>query len=238
MNRYSCIIPGLDPRRASLLVRLSCAAVVVALGFAARCAAQTNAPAGFQGFNPGDMVRVRVEKPPIDLARAYFHSQTASNIVVVSKGDRYCLEKSAVTLSPSEQRTTYEAAAAAGPGQPPPGASTLPAGPVPSAQVNAGMDLLTTMKAVEEHVLGNYRNDPGYGKASQYYEETMQGVLSGQVSLEALVTKAEETLKKLDEFQDERAKDPQFEGFISQLRSFVDRAHRGERIVWSADKIP
>jgi hypothetical protein len=102
---------------------------------------------------------------------------------------------------------------------------------------SAEVDLPTTMQSVEASVLGQYRSDPGYGKASTYYQDTMQGVPSGRVNLDDLVTKAEETLKKVDEYKPEREKDPRFEEQISQLREFVERAHRGERIVKDSGKV-
>ena len=45
-------------------------------------------------------------------------------------------------------------------------------------------------------------------------------------------------LKKADEYGPERAKDPQFEEQIRQLREFVQRAHSGERIVTRPETIP
>jgi hypothetical protein len=109
-------------------VHLFCIVLVMASGPIVRCAAQTNGPATFQGFKPGDTVRVKVDKPPMDLARAYFQSQTASNITVVSKGDRYCVEKSAVTLSPAQQRPVTEAVSATSTAQPVAGAVSVPWG--------------------------------------------------------------------------------------------------------------
>jgi hypothetical protein len=211
--------------------------VATAAGIAARCPAQTNASDGFQGFLPGDTVRVKADKPPMDLARAYFQSQTASNITVISKGDRYCLEKSAVTLSLSKSAATREAVSASSKVQPTTRTATLPGGRSLASVESSEAGLLSAMQSVQDNVLGNYLSDPGYGKASQFYQDTMQGVLKGQVSLDDLVTKAEETLKKVDEYGPERAKDPRFEEQISQLRQFVQRAHNGERIVRSTDKI-
>jgi hypothetical protein len=211
--------------------------VAMAAGPVARSAAQTNAPAGFQGFNPGDTVRVKVDKPPMDLARAYFQSQTASNLTVVSKGDRYILDKSAVTLSFAEQRPSREVVSTPTTVQPVAGVIAVPLGQERPSMGKAEVDLLTTMQTVQDSVLGNYRSDPGYGKASKYYEDTMPGVLSGQVSLDDLVTKAEETLKKVDEYKPEREKDPRFEEQISQLREFVARAHQGERMAKDSGKV-
>jgi hypothetical protein len=205
---------------------LWCTILAATLGI--RCPAQTNASARFQGFAPGDAVRVKAQKPLLDLARAQFQSETPSNIVVTSKGDRYCLDKRAVTLSPPGAEVVANPAGYAIAVQ----AGTNGAGSAarPPAAVDAGKDLLTMLQGVEEGVLGAFRSDPGCAKASQYYQETMQGILKGKVSLEELASKAEETLKKVDEYQPERAKDPRFEEQISQLRQFVDRAHRGEKL--------
>ena len=207
-------------------------------GIAAPCAAQTNVPPDFQGFRPGDTVRVKAKKPLIDFARARFQSETSSNIVVICKGDRYCLDKAAVTLSVPEAVALRETLSATNATQRAIKALALQSAQGASDAENAQTSPLSEMQAVEAKILGNYKGDKGYDAATKYYQETMQGVLSGKISLDDLVTQAEEALKKVDEYGPERAKDPQFEEQIRQLREFVQRAHSGERIVTGPEAIP
>jgi hypothetical protein len=229
-GHWSCLF---DARK----VRLICQVAVVASGIAARCAAQTNAPPGFQGFSPGDIIRVKADKPPIELGRARFQSETVSNIVVTSRGDRYCLDKTTVTLSLPEEGFVHQKISASNTTQPATKALVFQPAPGPSGMENPEANLLTEMQAVEDRVLGNHKGDKGYDTATKYYQDTMMGVLGGQVGLDDLVAQAEEKLKTVDQYQSERAKDPQFEEQIRQLREFVQRARSGERIATGTNGI-
>jgi hypothetical protein len=223
-------------RRHSVPARVTARlAGVLALAVVVPAIAQTNTLPPFQGFSPGVTVRVRSDKPPIDLAHAFFQSQTASNITVTSRGDRYCLDKSTVTLSPSEPKTGEGTNAPASVAKPTGAAATLSRARASGG--NADADLLTTLRTVRESVLGDFGGDPGYGKASQFYDDTMWGVLSGKVGLDDLAKQAEEVLKQVDQYQPERAKDPRFETPIAQLRDFLARVHQGERIVNNPGKV-
>jgi hypothetical protein len=240
MSGYPSNKPNPEQRGAVLgksSSRLCCLAVALAAGFAAGCSAQTNVPNAFQGFVPGETVRVRVDKPLMDLAHACFQSQTASNVTVISQGERYCLKKTSVTFSLPKVAVAREVDSALSPVQPAARTTAPPGGQSPSSAGSTEAGLLSAMQSVQDGVLGNYRADSGYGKASKYYQDTMQGVLNGQVSLGDLVTKAEETLKKVDEYLPERAKDSQFEQQISQLRQFVERARSGEGIARGPNKL-
>lgn len=219
-------------------VRLFCLVTALVSGIADPCGAQTNVPPGFQGFRPGDLVRVKAKKPLVEFARARFQSETSSNIVVISKGDRYCLNKTEVTLSHPEGNTVFGNDSTNSPVQLAARVAALQAAQSFSSAENSLASPAGDMEAIEAKILGNYKGDQGYDAASKYYRETMKGVQSGEVSLDDLVVKAEETLKKLDEYQPERAKDPQFEEQIRQLREFVQRARSGERIVTRPETIP
>ena len=226
MGKYSGILPQ---RRRLVVARFACA-LAVAIAFPAM--AQTNTSPTFQGFSTGTVVRVRSDKPPVDLAHAFFLSQTSSNITVTSKGDRYCLDKSVVALTP-EPGTEPGTNSSAKTGQPGGAVSLFGRGSADKTDA----DLQTTLQTVQEMVLGDYASDPGYGKALQYYGDTMREMLNGKVSLDDLAKQAEEVLKLVDEYQPERAKDPRFETQITQLRDFVTRVHKGERIVKDSGKL-
>jgi hypothetical protein len=91
-------------------------------------------------------------------------------------------------------------------------------------------DAQMLMLGIQQKILGNYTADRGYGEASKYYQETMKGFLQGQVNLGDILRQAEQTLQKVDQYQAERSKDPQFEGQIQYLKSFLDRAKAGETV--------
>jgi hypothetical protein len=217
--------------------RLVWLAAVMAFGIAARCAGQSNSQHGFQGFSPGDIVRVKAAKPPIELGRAHFQSETASNIVVTSRGDSYCLDKATVILSLPVEGSDRQQVSTTTAAQPATQALLVQPAETPLGMENPEATPLTQMQAVEYQIIGKHKGDNGYEAAAKYYQETMGGVLSGQVSLENLVAQAEEKLKTVDQYQPERAKDPRFEEQIRQLREFVQRARSGERIVTGAKGI-
>jgi hypothetical protein len=187
------------------------------LAIANCCLAQTStnaAPAEFQGFRPGDIVHVQVRAPLIVLGQALFQSQSPSNIVVLSQGERYVLVKSAVVLSPP---VNFARLAQASPGTAPAGEPSLA---TPDAQL--------LMMGVQQKILGGSSGEKGFDVAEKYYQETMKSYLGGQTSLADIVAQAERVLKEVDQYQPERAKDPQYEGQISYLRAFVERAKAGE----------
>ena len=219
-------------------VRLFWLVTALVSGIADPCGAQTNAPPGFQGFRPGDTVRVKAKKPLVEFARACFQSETSSNIVVISKGDRYCLDKTAVTLSHPEGGTVLGNDSTNSPAQLAARVAALQAAQSLSSAESSQTSPAGEMEAIEAKMLGNYKGDQGYAAATKYYQDTMEGVQNGDVSLDDLVAKAEETLKQVDAYQPERAKDPRFEEQIRQLREFVQRAHGGERIITRPESIP
>ena len=61
--------------------------------------AQSNAPASFQGYTVGAVVRVRCEKPLVLLSRATLKEINATNIVLLGKDERFVLAKSVTDLS-------------------------------------------------------------------------------------------------------------------------------------------
>jgi hypothetical protein len=179
--------------------------------------AQTNTTLDFQGFHPGDMVQVRVIKQPIILGQALFQAQTSSNIAVVSKGERYVLDKSSVSLS-APQNLPQVAATPILPTQP----SAEPA--------LGGNNVQSLIAAVQKQILGPHSGKEGFPKATKAYQENVKGYLDGRITLADIVAQAEQTLETIDKYQPERAQDPQYEGQISYLRDFVKRARNGETV--------
>jgi hypothetical protein len=179
------------------------------------CSAQTNPPTtDFQGFHPGDLVKVQCQRPLIVLGQALFQSQTASNIVFLSKGERFVLSKTNVVLDiPSMPR----------------GTST---GTVLTIQETMGTapDTQLLLLGVQQKILGAHENEKGYAKASNYYQDTMSKYLKGDLTLEQIVEDATRTLKQADQFMPERANDPQYESQIKFLKDFVQRAQNGEKV--------
>jgi hypothetical protein len=178
----------------------------------------------FQGFHPGDRVHVKSDRPLTMLNKALFEGQTTNSISIVSKGERYFFDKTNVVLTATEDslspaQTRRKAwsvfAAASAPG------AAAPTSLKPE-------DLESQIMAVQQAVLGGHSDDPHYAEAKDYYQKTLDGFLSGRVTMPELVGKAEDTLKKLDEFLPERQKDPRFEDQIRLLRDFVLRARSGE----------
>jgi hypothetical protein len=191
------------------------------LGLQGSLLAQTNTFPEFQGFRPGDVVRVQVEKPLIVLGQAMFQSQTPTNIVVLSKGDRYVLDKATVVLSLPQDLVRLATTAS-------PSGSPQTTSNANSSIGNQEAQLL--LLGVQQKVLGNYSDDKGYKEAATYYQDTVKRYLAGQITLSDIVDQAEHTLQKVDGYQPERANDPQFEGQIRYLREFVERAKHGETL--------
>jgi hypothetical protein len=209
--------------RSGMVRRPGCWLAAVMLGWLGSAAgqAQTNDATEFQSFRPGAIVRVQSRQPLIVLGNALFQSQTPSNIVVLSKGERYVLPKSSVLLMPPR---TVPAASSDG--------SADEAGSAVLAEAAGshpdGMELL--MLSVQQQVLGSYTNDTGYAEAAKYYQDTMKRYLGGQISLDDIVHQAEKTLQTVDQYGPERAKDPQYESQIRVLKDFVRRARNGETV--------
>jgi hypothetical protein len=117
----------------------------------------------------------------------------------------------------------------------PPAAAAAPTGPVPqldstappsatsappsdALQSLANGNPVQSLADVQDMVFGPHKNDPNYSKANDYYNHTMQGVLSGQISQDELVRQAKQVLKQCDAYKDERQKDPEYEKQIQALR--------------------
>ena len=184
--------------------------------------AQSNAPASFQGYTVGAVVRVRCEKPLVLLSRATLKEINATNIVLLGKDERFVLAKSVTDLSD-------------------PIGPTPPARPITTAKLTAAEsaakraapnpDYRSTLASVREATLGAFANEPGHAKASEYYDTTMAEVLNGKISQADLVAQAEKVLADVDKYLPERAKDPRFEDQIRLLQDFVKRSKAGEQIM-------
>lgn len=99
-----------------------------------------------------------------------------------------------------------------------------------SVSPNADAAALTAGDPIVQQILGKYASDAHYNDSLSYYTSMMSGLQSGSVQLDDLVREAEQVLGTLDQYEPERAKDPEFEGNISTLRDFVNRAKAGEKI--------
>ena len=99
-----------------------------------------------------------------------------------------------------------------------------------SVSPNADAAALTAGDPIVQQILGKYASDAHYNDSLSYYTSMMSGLQSGSVQLDDLVREAEQVLGTLDQYEPERAKDSEFEGNISTLRDFVNRAKAGEKI--------
>ena len=167
----------------------------------------------FMGSKLGDQVHVRSLTPCVDI-KATFVSMTSSNITVKGRFDTIVIPIN--NLTTFEQIKTSTATVA----------TTTTA---TTAQV-WGSAAQAQQVAAGQSILGKFANDPGYTKANDYYKNTVNGVMDGSIKLDDIVKQAEQALTTLDQYQPEREKDPQYEGYISMLRSFLARAKAGEQI--------
>jgi len=201
--------------------------LLTSLGLQASLPAQTNTLPDFQGFHPGDVVQVQVRQPLIVLGQALFQSQTPTNIAVISRGERYVLDKSTVVLSLPHNLAKFVATAA-----PSTGLQTT-SGPNSSLGSQETQLLLV---GVQQKILDNFSGEKGFKEATKYYQDTVRGYLDGRITLSNIVAQAEDILKNVDAYQVERSHSPQYEGQIRYLRDFVERAKKGET-VQSSDKV-
>lgn len=183
----------------------------------------------FQGFKVGSFVRARATKPMVDVKGLLF-SITASNVTVVTRSERFTLPTNTLVLLPASPPAQAVAPALGlAPAKPATGGVAAASPPAATALPITG-DIQAQVAAIGQGVLGKYSQDPGYQAATDRYQKTMQGVLSGQTQLPDLVRQAKEVLAQVDKFGPERQKDPQFEPYIELLKDFVRRAEAGESI--------
>ena len=158
----------------------------------------------FPGISVGQKVTVNSTQPLMVIGNATVTAITATNITVQTRLETLSFDTTA-TVRPAKKVVVVN----------------QPTYTAPQAQLDAA----------QNQVLGNYRNQgTNYENAVKYYQTTMAGVQNGSVNLDDLVAQAESTLKNIDQYQPERAKDPQYEAQIAQLRDFVARAKAGEKI--------
>jgi hypothetical protein len=171
---------------------------------------------------PGDWVDVK-SAPQVILKHALLMRMTSSNITVATSFGTIDLPLSNTVVRPVEtppqEQARYQLATS----------NRLPL-PNPLSPNSADAPLAGAGDPVVKQILGKYSADPHYNDALAYYQSMMSGIQSGSVQLSDLVDHAEQVLGSLDQFQPERAKDPEFEGDISTLRDFVNRAKAGEKI--------
>lgn len=210
--------------------------------------AQTNLT--FQNCQPGDLVKVKCDRPLLVLGNAKLLEISSNTVTVATANDRFTLAQTNVILTLLESHIPAPADVSEA-------SSTSPLMTAPTTAASSApsvTDVAQTMEAIRAAVIDPHKmeaykepklvngkwelvvdpNSPG-GKAKNdqanvYYNTTMKGVLDGSVTQADLVQQAKKVLTDCDKYAAERKDDPQYEKQIEMLRDFVRRSEAGEKI--------
>jgi hypothetical protein len=237
---FSARQPGLN--------KISVVKIFISLVLCAGCQnllAQTNLV--FQDCQPGDLVKVKCERPLLVLGKAKLLEIGSNTVTVATANDQFTLDQTNVILTRLENPAPAPAEISAP-------SAAMPAPTAPAASAPSMTDLAQTMEAIRASVIDPHKmeaykepklvngkwelvvdpNSPS-GKAKNdqanaYYNTTMKGVLDGSVTQADLMQQAKKVLADCDKYAAERKDDPQYEKQIEMLRDFVRRSEAGEKI--------
>jgi hypothetical protein len=171
----------------------------------------------------GDWVDVKSD-PQIILKHALLTEMTSSNITVATRFEIMDLPLSNTVVRPAEAPLREPTLRS------PPLILSNHLAIAKPPSLNTEEMSLSVSDPIVQQILGKYASDPHYNDSLSYYTSMINGIQSGSVQLDDLVREAEQVLGTLDQYEPERVKDPEFEGNISTLRDFVNRAKAGEKV--------
>lgn len=161
----------------------------------------------------GDTVKVSCMNPLIVLGKAKVTAVSSNTITVSSHLDTYTFELTNIVVEASVTSSMV--------------ASTAPSFPTVASQSNPASQVSQLDPGME--ILSKFQGDPNYSKAVGQYQGNMAKIMNGQMDVHQLRDLAANALAQADAYGPERAKDPQYEPYIAQLKDFVKRADAGEQ---------